>query len=101
MTRITRFAGLCTAVLALAAATTAHAQSYPVRPVRLVIPFAPGGIFDYIARLTSPRLTDTLGQTIVVDNRPGGGGMIAMTTVSKAAADGYTVLLADPSFVIN
>ena len=102
MTRITRLAGLCAAALALAAAPApAGAQTYPVRPVRLVIPFAPGGIFDYIARLTSPRLTDSLGQTIVVDNRPGGGGMIAMTTVSKAANDGYTVLLADPSFVIN
>ena len=80
---------------------TAVAQSYPTKPIRLVIPFAPGGIFDYIARLVSPILTETFGHPVVVDNRPGGGGMIAMSTASKAAPDGYTVLLADPSFVIN
>jgi tripartite-type tricarboxylate transporter receptor subunit TctC len=69
--------------------------------MRLVIPFAPGGIFDYVARIASPKLTETLGQTVVVDNRSGGGGMIAMSTVAKSAPDGYTLLLADPSFVIN
>jgi tripartite-type tricarboxylate transporter receptor subunit TctC len=96
------FAGPCALGLVLAFATTpVTAQGYPARPVRLVIPFSPGGIFDYIARLTSPRLSESLGQTVVVDNRSGGGGMIAMTTVKNAAPDGYTVLLADPSFVIN
>jgi tripartite-type tricarboxylate transporter receptor subunit TctC len=79
----------------------ASAQDYPNRPVRLMIPFAPGGIFDFIARLVSPRLTESLGQAVVVDNRSGGGGMIAMATVSKATPDGYTILFADPSFVIN
>jgi tripartite-type tricarboxylate transporter receptor subunit TctC len=77
------------------------AQEYPARPVRLVVPFAPGGIFDFVARLVSPRLSESMGQTVVVDNRPGGGGMIAIATASRATADGYTVLLADPSIVIN
>ena len=98
MTRSSRLA----AALVLALSSSAlGAQTYPARPIRLVIPFSPGGIFDYIARLTSPKLGESIGQTVVVDNRPGGGGMIAMATVSKAATDGYTVLLADPSFVIN
>lgn len=84
-----------------ATAIPVHAQAYPNRPIRLIIPFAPGGIFDYIARLVSPRLSESLGQSVVVDNRPGGGGMIAMATAGKATPDGYTVLLADPSVVIN
>jgi len=79
----------------------ASAQTYPARPIRLVVPFAPGGIFDYIARMVTPRLTESLGQTVVVDNRSGGGGMVAMSTVAKSTPDGYTLLLADPSFVIN
>lgn len=80
---------------------TVVAQSFPARPVRLIVPFAPGGIFDYIGRLAAPKLTDALGQTLVVDNRSGGGGVIAMQIASTATPDGHTVLLADPSLVIN
>ncbi|MCC7483839.1 MAG: tripartite tricarboxylate transporter substrate binding protein [Burkholderiales bacterium] len=76
-------------------------ESYPNRPIRLIIPYAPGGIFDYVARLVSPKLSESLRQMVVVDNRPGGGGMIAAAIASKAIADGYTILLVDPSFVIN
>lgn len=97
-----RWAGIAgLAVLILVATGSSLAQTYPVRPVRLLIPFAPGGIFDYIGRVVSPKLSESLGQTVVVDNRPGGGGMIAMATAGKASPDGYTVLLADPSLVIN
>jgi len=81
--------------------TVGAQEPYPHKPIRLIIPFAPGGIFDYVARLVAPKLSESLQHMIVVDNRPGGGGMIAMAIASKAIADGYTVLLADPSIVIN
>ena len=68
-------------------------QAYPSRPVRLLIPFAPGGGSDALARIIAPRLTETLGQTWVVDNRGGAGGNLAAEIVVKAAPDGYTVFL--------
>src|SRR5688572_25937037 len=80
---------LCCAVAAFAAS----AQQYPTRPVRFVVPFAPGGSVDTLARTIGPRLSDTLGQQIVVDNRPGGNGDIGMLIVAKAPPDGYTILL--------
>lgn len=80
---------------------TCGAQTYPARAIRLIVPFAPGGIYDYIGRLVTPKLSESLGQNVIVDNRSGGGGVIAMQLASKATPDGYTVLLADPSLVIN
>lgn len=79
--------------LALAVAAPALSQSYPSRPVRFVVPFAPGGSVDTLARTIGPRLADALGQQIVVDNRPGGNGDIGMLIVAKAPPDGYTILL--------
>lgn len=79
----------------------AAAQGYPNRPVRMLVPYAPGGIVDYAGRLISPRLTESIQQNIVVDNRPGGGGVIAVETTAKSNPDGYTVLLSDPAIVIN
>src|SRR5262245_27483127 len=75
------------------AACTASAQQYPARPVRFVVPFAPGGSVDTLARTVGPKLGDALGQQIVVDNRPGGNGDIGMLIVAKAPPDGYTILL--------
>ncbi len=80
--------------------TVGAQEPYPHKPIRLLVPFAPGGIFDYIARLVSPHLSKSMQQMIITDNRPGGGGMIAIVIASKAAADGYTVLLAEPSIVV-
>ena len=93
--------GAAAAALTAVVTGASHAETFPTRPVRMIVPFAPGGIFDFVGRLAAPKLTDDLGQSIVIDNRPGGGGVIAMTTASAATPDGYTILLADPSLVIN
>jgi len=76
-------------------ATTSSGQAYPSRPIRLVVPLAPGGGNDTIARLIGAKISPTLGQQIVVDNRAGAGGLIAAELVAKSPADGYTLLLAN------
>ena len=81
---------LCAGLLLTAPAS---AQQYPTRPVRFVVPFAPGGSVDTLARTIGPRLADALGQQIVVDNRPGGNGNIGMEVVAQARPDGHTVVL--------
>jgi tripartite-type tricarboxylate transporter receptor subunit TctC len=72
---------------------TFAAEQYPTRPIRLLVPFAPGGGSDAMARIAAPRLTEQMGQTWVVDNRSGAGGNLAAETVAKAAPDGHTVFL--------
>jgi len=80
---------------------SAFAQSYPSKPVRVIIPFAPGGSTDVVFRLLAPRITESLGQPMIVDNRPGGGATIGMDLVAKSAADGYTLGVANISFGAN
>ena len=75
--------------------TAASAQQYPARPVRVVVPYAAGGLPDTMARLVAPRLVESLGQQFVVDNRPGAGGICGCELVARATPDGYTLLVAD------
>ena len=93
------------AAAALAAALMApllvQAQSYPVKSVRVIIPFPPGGTLDTVGRLLAQRLGEQLGQSFVVENRPGGNGTIGADAVAKAAADGYTLLFNASTFVTS
>jgi tripartite-type tricarboxylate transporter receptor subunit TctC len=96
MTRTRFLIALAGAALALVLAFPAHSQApaaYPNRPVKLVIPFPPGGPLDIVGRAIAQKLTDVWGQSVVVDNRPGAGGNIGADIVAKSAPDGYTILM--------
>ncbi len=82
-------------------ADSGHAQKYPSRPIRLIVPFAPGGPTDVIARIMAPRLTEALGEQIIIDNRAGAGGNIGMGLAAHATPDGHTLILVSSSFVVN
>jgi tripartite-type tricarboxylate transporter receptor subunit TctC len=81
------------AALAVLLTHAAHAQSWPVKPIRLVVPFAPGGTSSIVARSVAAEMEKGLGQPIIIDNKPGGGGNVAMLDVAKADADGYTLII--------
>jgi tripartite-type tricarboxylate transporter receptor subunit TctC len=88
-------------LLALAFGLPASAQTYPAKPVRIVVPFAPGGGSDFIARFMAQRLTDGLGKQVIVENKPGAGGVLGIQEGIKAAPDGYTLTLIASSYTVN
>lgn len=90
---------LCCALLLLAGAS--HAQGYPNKPVRMIVAVPPGGPADTLARLVGPRLGEALGQTVVIDNRPGANGIIAYEMAAHSASDGYTFVLVAAGVAIN
>jgi len=91
---------ICAAIAALAVLASAHvaaAEKYPERPVRMIVPFPPGGATDILARVVSQKLSEAFGQQVVVDNRPGAGGTIGSRIAADAPADGYTLIMATTS----
>ncbi len=88
-----RFARLIVAAAALLFAAAAAAQDYPCKPVRLIVPQPPGGGFDLVARVVADKLSQRLGQNVVVENRPGSGTLVGTELAAKSPADGYTLLM--------
>jgi len=98
-----RVIGLVGAVVmaVLVAATGATAQTYPTKPVRIIVPFPAGGAVDVLARMIGAKLSESFGQPVIIENRPGAGGNIASDVVAKSAPDGYTILQTTPGQAIS
>ncbi len=98
-----RYQALCMVPVLLALAPTAShaAEAYPTRPIRIIVPFAPGGGTDLTARIVAQPLSEKLGQPVIIENRPGAGTMLATELAAKAAPDGHTLIIASASHAIN
>jgi tripartite-type tricarboxylate transporter receptor subunit TctC len=88
-------------VAGLVVASSALAQDYPSKPIRLIVPYGAGGGSDFVGRLVGQKLTEQMGQSVVVDNRPGAASLLGTELAARATPDGYTLLLADSGFTIN
>jgi tripartite-type tricarboxylate transporter receptor subunit TctC len=97
MTRKHALVGFCGALAFAAVGSALQAQGYPVKPIRVVVPFAPGGATDLTGRTVGSKMSETFKQTVVIDNRTGAGGVIGAEIVAKSPPDGYTILLASPA----
>jgi len=92
---------IAVACFALALAGTAFAQQYPTKPVKILIPFPPGGVTDNAGRIIAQKLSERLRQQFYIENQPGAGGNLGMSNVARSPGDGYTILLASSSIVVN
>lgn len=101
MTRTGLLLGAVFSLCVCAMAMQTVAQTFPTRPIRLVVPFGVGGGTDNLARIIEPYVSKALGQSLVIDNRPGGGSVIGMDAVVKSAPDGYTLVMTDTSIAVN
>ncbi|HEY2533353.1 MAG TPA: tripartite tricarboxylate transporter substrate binding protein [Xanthobacteraceae bacterium] len=88
-------------VVAMVLTAAAAADAFPARPIRLIMPYSPGGIVDFAGRVLAQKLGDALGQTVVAENRPGAGGIVGVDFVAHSAPDGYDIVIIDPAVVIN
>jgi tripartite-type tricarboxylate transporter receptor subunit TctC len=98
---MTRLCALFVFLFGSAFVVIAHAQKYPERPIRLIVPFSPGGTSDLVARLVGAKLGDELGQTVIVDNRGGAGSTLGTSIAARATPDGYTLLISHIALAIN
>jgi tripartite-type tricarboxylate transporter receptor subunit TctC len=89
------------AVVLLPLAASVRAETFPSRPIHLIMPYAPGGIVDFAGRVVAQKLGEVLGQTVVAENRPGAGGIVGVEYVAHSAPDGYDLVIMDPAYVIN
>jgi tripartite-type tricarboxylate transporter receptor subunit TctC len=85
-------------LFAFAASVASAAEAWPAKPVRLIVPFAPGGSNDIIGRMAAQQLGDRLGKQVIVDNRPGAGGLLGTEAVAKSPPDGYTLLVVSAAY---
>lgn len=92
---------LCAIPVALSAASAIAAEGYPLKPVRLIVPFSPGGVTDLLARAVSDKFGETLGTTVLIDNRPGAGSTIGAALAARAAPDGYTLLFTSAAYTFT
>ena len=92
---------LCVLCVLCVATTFAFAENYPSKPIRIIVPYPPGGFNDTLARTLGQKLTEKWGQPVIVDNRPGGGTTIGTNLAAKSAPDGYTLLIVSFAFAVN
>ena len=98
---LSKFALPLVAVTTMSASAPVFAQAYPSKPIKIVVPFAPGGGSDFIARFIAQRLSMAVGQPVIIDNRPGAGGTVGIDAGLAVPADGYTVVLIASSYTTN